>query len=395
MKAILFALFIGLLLVGCGTPSPQYVSKIREQARKEQLEREAMNPKKDAIETAVDWLKLQGGQVTYLANTREPFSGYAKQAYDNKQIKILAQFKDGKRDGLSTEWNEEGQKMTHENHKDGFRNGLSTAWDENGQMLSESNWKDGERDGITTVWYDNGLKMSHENYKDGKLMFAVIWKPNGEKCPLTKVKAGNGVWVWYKTDGTEPRHIIYKDGMADPPLSPYFQLEIYGNYPLKEIKYLSYELDGLLKEVDADAQKLLSDIEEQTTQETKKENDTAVDFSELHDREGVTYLLSTDNPYTGYATLHKNGLKGSKMFYKEGKPHGLWTKWYKNGQKMTEMNFDEGKPSGTWTEWYENDQKKSETTWKDGKRNGFAIFYNMDGTEECRESYKDDKRVKD
>ena len=40
-------------------------------------------------------------------------------------------------------------------------------------------------------------------------------------------------------------------------------------------------------------------------------------------------------------------------------------------------------------------QKKEEINFKDGKRNGFATFYNMDGTEERRESYKDDKRVKD
>ena len=61
---------------------------------------------KDAIKTAIEWSKLQDRDgVTYLPNTEKPFSGYAKRAYvkrayvkrrdENKQLEILAQFKDG------------------------------------------------------------------------------------------------------------------------------------------------------------------------------------------------------------------------------------------------------------------------------------------------------------
>ena len=38
--------------------------------------------------------------------------------------------------------------------------------------------------------------------EDDKLMTAVAWKPNGEKCPLTN-KNGNGIWIWYYDDGME------------------------------------------------------------------------------------------------------------------------------------------------------------------------------------------------
>jgi len=50
------------------------------------------------------------------------------------------------------------------------------------------------------------------NFKVGKLMSAKAWKPNGEKCPLTNVKDGNGVWVSYYDDGTEDIRWNYKDG---------------------------------------------------------------------------------------------------------------------------------------------------------------------------------------
>jgi antitoxin component YwqK of YwqJK toxin-antitoxin module len=238
-------------------------------------------------------------------------------------------------------------------------------------------------------------------------MSAVTWKPDGEKCPVTNVQDGDGVIVWYDADGTEVIRKSYIDGEVD--------------LSLKSIDEVINGIDSLLDDImQHSIEESVEDEEKTETITRKNEIEAAVDWSELHDREGVTYLLGTDNPYTGYATLHKNGLIGSEMSYKEGKPHGLWTKWYKNGQKMSEMNFDEGKPNGTWKEWYENEQKKSEIIWKagkladgfrtswyengqkkekmnfkDGKRNGFAIFYNMDGTEERRESYKDDKRVKD
>jgi len=50
------------------------------------------------------------------------------------------------------------------------------------------------------------------SYKDGKLMSTVHWKPNGEKCPETNVKDGNGVWVLYNEDGTEWKRDTVKDG---------------------------------------------------------------------------------------------------------------------------------------------------------------------------------------
>ena len=82
----------------------------------------------------------------------------------------------------------------------------------NGQKESEENYKDGKADGLWSWWYENGQKKWEENYKDGKLISAESWKPNGEKCPVTNLKGGNGVWVSYNDDGTEYKRYSYKDG---------------------------------------------------------------------------------------------------------------------------------------------------------------------------------------
>ena len=43
-------------------------------------------------------------------------------------------------------------------------------------------------------------------------MSSITWKPNGEKCPVTNIKDGNGVIVDYRENGTERRRYTYKYG---------------------------------------------------------------------------------------------------------------------------------------------------------------------------------------
>ena len=49
-------------------------------------------------------------------------------------------------------------------------------------------------------------------YKDGKLLTAVVWKRNGEKCPVTNLVNGNGVLVFYDNDDAEIRRETYREG---------------------------------------------------------------------------------------------------------------------------------------------------------------------------------------
>ena len=60
MKAILFALFVALLMVGCGEDDLSDLDVFE-----------------DVTADAVDWSKLQDRDgVIYLPNTDKPFSGY-------------------------------------------------------------------------------------------------------------------------------------------------------------------------------------------------------------------------------------------------------------------------------------------------------------------------------
>jgi hypothetical protein len=56
------------------------------------------------------------------------------------------------------------------------------------------------------------VKMWEGTFDGGKLMQAVAWKPDGEKCPISDIKDGNGVLVAYNSDGKEHSRTAFKDG---------------------------------------------------------------------------------------------------------------------------------------------------------------------------------------
>ena len=65
-------------------------------------------PEKDPMESAVEWSKLQNRNGdAYIPNTDKPYSGWAKQNYDNEQVKVLAKFSDGSVTHLK-QWHENG-----------------------------------------------------------------------------------------------------------------------------------------------------------------------------------------------------------------------------------------------------------------------------------------------
>ena len=76
-------------------------------------------------------------------------------------------------------------------------------------------FKNGKRDGPFFEWYQHNRKMTEGQYKEGQLHSISTWKPNGEKCPYTKVMNGAGVFVSYHENGRKKTKGYYKDGKKD------------------------------------------------------------------------------------------------------------------------------------------------------------------------------------
>ena len=93
-------------------------------------------------------MKPDGTFVFYEPLKRSPYkgSGWVVVYFDDGiKINVLSKMKNGKKDGFTT------------------------YWYNNGQMMAEANYKDDKKDGLFTYWYDDGGKRADESYKDGKL----------------------------------------------------------------------------------------------------------------------------------------------------------------------------------------------------------------------------------
>ena len=138
-------------------------------------------PKKDRMKAAVEWSKLQNRNGdTYIPNTEKPYSGWAKQTYDNGQVKVLAEFTDGSVTRLK-QWQENGiprwdigyskgrvspSDVPFESIRDSntsLINGSFTLWHENGQRHWLVTLNKGKLEGLFTRWFENGKKYSELN----------------------------------------------------------------------------------------------------------------------------------------------------------------------------------------------------------------------------------------
>jgi antitoxin component YwqK of YwqJK toxin-antitoxin module len=189
----------------------------------------------EAIESEkLQWRGERLAELCYAPKGQAPYTGWMKTMREDGQIKEVTQYKDGKRDGLWTEWYENGQKAKqgcysdsmlglftwwyengHKkeegNHKDGMQHGIWTTWYENGQKRWETNFGNGAVLGLCKMWYQNGQKMSEVYWERGKKS-AVSWKPNGVKCLLTNLKDGNGVLILYNEDGSKKLLETFREG---------------------------------------------------------------------------------------------------------------------------------------------------------------------------------------
>ena len=88
-----------------------------------------------------------------------------------------------KKNGIHTEFHENGKKKSDGTYKDGKSDGLYTEWYENGKKEGKGNIKDGKLDGLWTFWYGNGQKTVEGTYKDGEILDGkiVFFNEDGKK----------------------------------------------------------------------------------------------------------------------------------------------------------------------------------------------------------------------
>ena len=85
------------------------------------------------------------------------------------------------KDGLYTEWYENGNKQTESNFVNGVTDGLQSVWYENGHIQGKGIYQIGKRHGVWSYYYDNGQKNSYGEFVNGNFHGDwITWHSNGE-----------------------------------------------------------------------------------------------------------------------------------------------------------------------------------------------------------------------
>ena len=139
---VLLPLSAALLVTSCGEKSSSEGSESTGEkattpsvAPKSLSEADVERLLKEAVESdSLEGRDTIHGNLIYQTNESEPFSGWLKIMYDSGQVRSLAQFKDGKQDGLQTQWHENGQKQAEVIWK-GFELVSEKWWNSKGEEV--------------------------------------------------------------------------------------------------------------------------------------------------------------------------------------------------------------------------------------------------------------------
>ena len=179
--------------------------------------------------------KLEERQgVYYEVNSQIPYSGPIERYYENRQWKVMGNYKDGKREGLWEEYHDNGKLKETGNYKDGKQEGLWEYYQDNGVLDRRVYYKDEKnvwvsnpqspedivtRDGITyqinksNPFYGT-VKFYHTGFYGDKLsLYVVHTYIDGRR---------NGSFESYHKNGQVLGKGNYKDGNKDGPFEFYY-----------------------------------------------------------------------------------------------------------------------------------------------------------------------------
>mgnify|MGYP006281872019 CR=1 FL=1 len=291
--------------------------------------------------------------------------GTAYQYYPDGSIKLTIPYTEGKKQGLSREYDIEGNIITlyeynndflvsreRVNRKDGegLKQGVWKEFYENGNLKNEMTYRDGMLHGYYKEYNDKGILTSTMLYDKGKIVEEDIdddpeidienrYDSEGNLIFSGPYKKGTpiGIHREYNRDGSVKNAIIYND-QGDK-----VSEGIVTTDGRRSGKWINYYDDGKIRE------------------EGEYNNNSKTGTWKFYDRDGNTVQTGT---------------------YRGGRPEGLWQWYYKSGVILREEEYYQGKRDGNFTEYSQDGEIISQGKYLDGEKNGSWIVTIGDHREE-------------
>lgn len=249
---------------------------------------------------------------------------------------------------------------TLDNYVNGKKEGKSITYSENGNIERESNYVNGRKEGKTIFYYENGNIKSESNYLNNEL---------------------EGQSITYYENGSIKYESNYVNGKTEGKSITYYEngnIETEGNYEngRKEGKSIFYYENGLGSIVRLYHNDILLN---QTWNIFSNSNDFYLQPN-FRTEKWTVFL---------YDIQGKN--KKKEIHYFNGKEEGKYIEYYENGNIKEERNYENGKEEGKYISYHENGNIWEVGNYENGMRVGDFISYFDDGVIKGKRYFLNDK----
>lgn len=101
--------------------------------------------------------------------------------HENSVKSYELSYKYGKLNGVSKNWNDNGNLISIINYKNGLLNGSWKTFYNNGQLKNSVKYIDGKKNGLEVWYYENGKKQSEVLYENNKIISKKLrWDAKGK-----------------------------------------------------------------------------------------------------------------------------------------------------------------------------------------------------------------------
>lgn len=174
--------------------------------------------------------------------------------YQNNILTELSTWKDGKKEGLSQHYSEQGLLEKQSAYRNGILHGSQKLYFPDGTLKESGEYDLGRKTGIWKTYNPNGTRSSSETYKDGELNGTAMTY-NSDGFPVSQACYINGKlsgrYTRFNRDWSVSHTGTYKDGKMDG-IWEYYRYD--GTLSLKELfrrdkklYYEAYDQNGKLE----------------------------------------------------------------------------------------------------------------------------------------------------
>jgi len=253
----------------------------------------------------------------------ENVTGIIFETWENKQVKEETVVKNGKFNGYSKRWYEDGVLAGEAIFNDGELT-FSKRYYENGNLFQMMGFgENGKPKDTTKTFYPDESLLANLIFKHDGYSEEVCFDPLGNKINCDLIN--NGINISMTNKESEPKPIIIRSNATGEPINGL----LIKSYPNGAPWYHHCYKDGIMD---------------------------------------------------GYgAAWYENGEKMYVTNYLDGKESGVQRKYLSSGQIRSESEYKNHEPHGFQKTWYEDGILRAENNWLNGKPHGSVKLYATNG----------------